>query len=508
MSIRLRLTLWYTAILSVTLLLFGIGLYWLLNVLYYDYIEDDLRKQGDAVYRQIQPRINVTLGGDISFDFVLQGQDIVNNTNKFYQITNFQTGKLRGSENLEDAGIVLPPVTDAQKQKLLANTSFFSRTQVGKLQFLIYHMPIPLGNQLAGVFQAAVLVDSSERLFGILRFILVFTASVTVVLAASFGWFLARKALKPIDQVIDDANSIEKGADLGKRINYTGPNDEIGRLTSTINGMLERLQMAYSELEESYRRQRRFVSDASHELRTPLTTIRGNVDLLEKMWKQTASVGSVPERQQLEMSLEAMHDIAGESERMSRLVNDMLSLARADAGIQMPKMELQMLPLVAGVARKAQLLPRSVEWITGDLTPLQGVYVQGNRDYLQQLIYIFVENAFKYTDQGFVKLDAVRTESQIGLRIADTGIGMNSEEVPMIFERFYRVDVSRGKTAGTGLGLSIAKWIIDEHHGSIQVESRPGEGSTFIIWLPISSISDSEREQAFPPPEDSGILEE
>ena len=295
---------------------------------------------------------------------------------------------------------------------------------------------------------------------------------------------MARKALKPIERVIDAANQIGSSDDLEKRIHYDGPLDEIGRLTETINGMLSRIQITYLELDEAYRAQRRFVSDASHELRTPLTTIRGNVDLLEKMWKQTSGSTELATPDQMQMSLEAMHDIAGEAQRMSRLVNDLLALARADAGVLMEKKPVEIMPLVQEVVRRAQLLEHTADWQVGDLDALEHAVVQGNRDYLQQLLFIFIENAFKYTPVGTVRFEASRTDSFIGIRISDTGIGMDKEDIPHIFDRFYRADLSRGLTSGTGLGLSIAKWIIDEHGGSIEVTTRKDEGSTFMIWLP------------------------
>jgi two-component system OmpR family sensor kinase len=144
-----------------------------------------------------------------------------------------------------------------------------------------------------------------------------------------------------------------------------------------------------------------------------------------------------------------------------------------------------LLPLVEEVIRKAQQLPRNADWRSGNLSCLYQIQVIGDADYLQQLLFIFIENAFKYTPHGFVEIVAVRSQDQIGLRIQDTGLGMDKDDVPRIFDRFYRVDPSRGQTAGTGLGLSIAQWIIDEHQGSIEVMTRKGEGSTFIIWLPI-----------------------
>jgi len=170
---------------------------------------------------------------------------------------------------------------------------------------------------------------------------------------------------------------------------------------------------------------------------------------------------------------------------MSRLVNDLLSLARADAGLRMEMEDIELRPLVEEVARRAQFLPRKADWMVGDLGALDGVHVRGSRDHLQQMLFIFIENGFKYTPHGHVSLEAVRSDGQIGLKIADTGLGIDKEDVPHIFDRFFRADKSRGQTAGTGLGLSIAKWIIDNHGGSVEVKTRPGEGTVFLIWLPI-----------------------
>ncbi|HEY0827648.1 MAG TPA: HAMP domain-containing sensor histidine kinase, partial [Bacilli bacterium] len=164
---------------------------------------------------------------------------------------------------------------------------------------------------------------------------------------------------------------------------------------------------------------------------------------------------------------------------------DLLSLARADAGYKMSKEPVELRPLVEEVVRKAQFLPKKVQWDSGDLDPLQHIIVEGNKDSLQQLLFILIENAFKYTEQGHVKLDVQRTGELIGIRISDSGIGMDNDEVQHIFERFYRADPSRGKTSGIGLGLSIAKNIIDEHNGSIEVVTCKGTGTTFIIWLPV-----------------------
>ncbi|MDQ0890570.1 two-component system OmpR family sensor kinase [Paenibacillus sp. V4I9] len=483
MSLRLRLTLWYSGILALTMLLFGIVLYFFLNYFLYDQIRQDVKREAGNSSLRIQKSIALSQKG-LVVDLELESRDFYS-TNTFLQLYNVTLKSFNRSANLQYYDVTLPLAKNTI-DKLKQEDGFFEKTKVLGQDFLIYNQAIRSDdqNQLIGILQAAVPIGSYEKTSVTLRYTLMIWALLTIIVAASLGWFLARKALKPIERVIDAANQIGSSDDLEKRIHYDGPLDEIGRLTETINGMLSRIQITYLELDEAYRAQRRFVSDASHELRTPLTTIRGNVDLLEKMWKQTSGSTELATPDQMQMSLEAMHDIAGEAQRMSRLVNDLLALARADAGVLMEKKPVEIMPLVQEVVRRAQLLEHTADWQVGDLDALELAVVQGNRDYLQQLLFIFIENAFKYTPVGTVKFEVSRTDSFIGIRITDTGIGMDKEDIPHIFDRFYRADLSRGLTSGTGLGLSIAKWIIDEHGGSIEVTTRKDEGSTFMIWLP------------------------
>ncbi|MDF2721316.1 MAG: two-component system sensor histidine kinase [Paenibacillus sp.] len=491
MSIRLRLTLWYSGILAVTLLLFGIALYTFFSYKMNNDLHDELVIQAREVNSEIRGN---------GFIFSLPDLREFKSTGIFLQSISIQ-GTIKRSSNLNSN----LPISEEHIAIALQGNGAFESVRINEAKLLMYYSPLVLQGTLVGVLQVATTVNDMDAFLYTLRIVLIILGMLTILLAASAGWFLSRKALKPIEHVIDAANAVEKSADLSKRIDYEGPLDEIGRLTDTINGMLSRIEGMYSELDEAYRAQRRFVSDASHELRTPLTTIRGNVDLLEKVWKATAVLPPSGEEDRdarernhviagsnVVLSLEAMHDIASEAERMSRLVNDMLSLARADAGFSMSKEPVEMKPLVEDVVRRAQFLPRNAEWITGDLSALDHEIVQGNKDYLQQLLFILIENAFKYTDSGHVKLDALQVSGQVGIRISDTGIGMDKSEIPYIFERFYRADPSRGKKAGTGLGLSIAKWIIDQHGGSIEVKTRKEEGTTFTVWLPVVHSLSSE----------------
>jgi len=504
MSIRLRLTLWYSAVLGFTVVAFCVAIYVLVSFVLYAGEKQDMQALTDRVYNEINFRVGWSFFFGPSVVSELPALDEFSYSGYFLQMVDNE-GNIR-QKNIR--GKLPLPEAVANGQALEAPT--FQESRAGASKLLIYNRPITLptdpgGDGKAvyfGLLQVATSIDDLEQTLAYLRTVLTVTALAAVAVASTLGWFLARKALQPIEVVIGAAERIGQAEDLNHRIVYDGPRDEIGRLTDTINGMLVRIQSAYGELEDVVKAQRRFVSDASHELRTPLTTIRGNVELLEKMWLRWSEGGALRdvESDMAALALESIRDIAGEAERMSRLINDLLTLARADAGHKMRKERLLLLPIVEEVARKAQHLPRTAEFVVGDLTPLRDAEVVGDADALRQLLFIFIENAFKYTPKGEVELGALRASrgGSVGLRIRDTGIGMEKEQVPHIFERFYRADASRGETSGTGLGLSIARYIIDEHDGSIEVLTRPGDGTSFIVWLPLAPDALEEAEASSP----------
>lgn len=491
MSIRLRLTVWYSVLLSFTLLLFGITIYTFVE--YYTYTDIKSRIENQVKQLKVRPIIDLQNG----FDFDVPRSDVqrLEDAELYIQIINFRNQTQRMSPNLSKLGSELG-LNIPMPQKASQIQEGYRKVEVNGREFLVYESAIMLGDQVEdtfGAFQVFAFTGREALFTKGLRSILFIASMVTIVLAFSLGLFLAQKSLRPIENIIRATDRIQKGADLSVRIPREGPpDDEIGQITDRINSMLGRMETFYNELDEAYRAQRRFVSDASHELRTPLTTIRGNVDLLQKMWMQQQDPNQMSQSERELMSLEALRDIADESQRMSHLVNDLLSLARADAGYAMSKVLVELKPMVEEVVRRAQFLPRKAEWELGNIEVLEDLYVYGNKDYLQQMLFIFIENAFKYTPEGKVRLTAARQENQIGLKVDDTGIGMNEKEVPYIFERFYRADVSRGVTSGTGLGLAIAKWIIDEHRGSVEVVTKPGEGTSFIVWLPLATVDGSE----------------
>jgi two-component system OmpR family sensor kinase len=491
MSIRLRLTLWYTAVLGVTVIACSAAIYVFVSYVLYSVEKREMQSLANRVVEDISVRENRSLFFGSRMTLELPELNEFRYSRYYVQVVD-QEGQIRD----RNASVNLPVPEEALRQEGFQK-SFFQEQRIESYVFLIHNYPLIIdstaegGLQYVGLLQVATMVNDIEQTLASLRTILTLVGLTALVLASTLGWFLAKKALQPIELVIGAAERIGQAQDLHHRIPYEGPQDEIGRLTDTVNGMLGRIQLAYQELEEVIRAQRRFVSDASHELRTPLTTIRGNAELLERMWHRLQSDANTDVSGPF---VEAVRDIADEAERMSQQVNDLLALARADAGRTMEKQPIALLPLVEEVARKAKLLPRSAAWIMGDLLPLEGARVSGDGDLLRQLLFIFIENAFKYTPTGAVEMSAIHDNDRnnIGIRIRDTGIGMDKEDVPHIFERFYRADKSRGETAGTGLGLAIARWIIDEHEGSIEVLTKKGEGSSFIIWLPLIYASDTQ----------------
>ncbi|CQR54532.1 sensor histidine kinase [Paenibacillus riograndensis] len=476
MSIRLRLTAWYSGILAVMLLALSAAIYGFVYFNTYGDIKDRLKNQASQIVLQpvtyLDGSSNIFVGGN------LEGQNL------FAQMYIYDIDKIIPNNNMKTFNLRF----NVPEQETIVSQQGFVRASYDGNPFLIYQRPVDIpgydGNP-AAVLQMAAYTGEQDRLMLRLKNILIVGSFATLIAAFTFGLFLARKAMSPIGKVIEAANGIQTGTDLSSRIVYDGPQDEIGRLIQTVNSMLGRMEGFYTELEDSYATQRRFVSDASHELRTPLTTIRGNIDLLQKIWEMNPDESRMTEAEIRQLSIESVKDIADESKRMSRLVSDMLSLARADTGRTFDIEPVALEPMMTEVARRASFLPRQAEWSVGNLGHLNGKYIVGNKDYLQQMLFIFIDNAFKYTPSGEVAMDAVFYQNQVGIRISDTGIGMDKDEVPHIFDRFYRADESRGITEGIGLGLSIAKWIIDEHGGSVEVVTRQGEGTTFVIWLPL-----------------------
>jgi signal transduction histidine kinase len=291
---------------------------------------------------------------------------------------------------------------------------------------------------------------------------------LTTLAAFGGGWFLAGTTLKPVTKMTQTAHTIGQSRDFSARVLYDGPEDEIGHLATTFNEMLSQLEDGYQQLAHTLQIQRDFVADVSHELRTPLTTIRGNLDLLQRD-------PPLPKKEQVDI----LADLTGESERLSRLVSDLLVLARADAGRTLTCEKTNVCFIINDAIKQVHTLDPNCDIFFGTDTTL---YAYANEDALKQVLLIILDNAIKYAKCP-VNLDIDQTEQNVVIRIKDSGPGMSEQQVERIFDRFYRGDASRS-SPGFGLGLSIAQTLVQAQQGTIEVESEVGKGSTFIITLP------------------------
>jgi heavy metal sensor kinase len=303
-------------------------------------------------------------------------------------------------------------------------------------------------------------------MLSIFRVVIIYSALAIVLLAGVGGMFLANRTLQPVDHITDIAREIGEG-DLSRRINIQSE-DELGRLASTLNRMIARL-------EEAFQKQRQFAADASHELRTPLAIIQAESSLaLDKKRTQ------VEYRRSLDL-------VSQEVTYMSEIIGKLLLLARNDAGIEpLNLQEVNVKDLFTELSSDVEALAQE-KGVAFNLGPMDNLTVKGDRFRLRQLFLNILDNAIRYTPSGgTVSSLLVRKNGSALVSISDTGMGIPAEDLPFIFDRFYRVDKARSRPdGGLGLGLAIASSIAKLHGGGIEVESQVGKGSTFQITLPL-----------------------
>lgn len=322
-----------------------------------------------------------------------------------------------------------------------------------------------------GWLQVAQELDAvTETLAGLRRQMLL-GLPVALLLAGFGGYFLAWRALRPIDRITRTAQTIN-GGDLSRRLEHSGPADEVGRLAATFDSMLDRLQAAFE-------RERRFTGDAAHELRTPLTALKGR---LEVSLSRPRPVGAYRE------TLEEMEE---QVDRLIRLSNDLLFIARLDQGQQTLQWErIELNDLVAVVVDQVAPLAKTKNvGVSRDLAP--DLTIHGDLDLLIRLFLNLLDNAVKYTPVASqVTITGTATDDGVSVAVSDTGPGIPADNLPHLFERFYRVEDDRGRRTaenergGAGLGLAIAQEIVRAHGGSIDVESRVGRGTAFTVHFP------------------------
>ena len=342
----------------------------------------------------------------------------------------------------------------------------------------VYAMPIKQERGPPLILEAGRSYSDLEETLGTIATVLATGIGVAFLLSIGGAYFLARTALRPVDAVVSSAREMSE-TDLSHRLPVANPGDEIGRLATTINGLLARLETAFGRLEaslarqeEALARQRRFAADASHELRTPLTAIGGHADMLEE-W-------ALEDPQEARKSVST---IKQETERLRSLAEGLLALARGDEGpsLHVGRYDLGDVATEAVEAARAAADGKvSIEYAS----PHRAVTATFDRDLIRQTASILLDNAIKYTPRdGNVAVRVGEVKGRIFLEVSDTGVGIPEKKLPLVFERFYRLDSARTE-GGAGLGLSIARQVAEAHGGDIEVRSTPGEGSTFTLILP------------------------
>ena len=343
-------------------------------------------------------------------------------------------------------------------------------SQNGRL--LIYNRPVVAEGELISIVQTARPLAERDRSLAGLGTTLIVASLLTTFLAFGIGWIISGITLRPIHHITLTAQAIGTESDFSRRVDYTGPNDEIGQLATTFNSMLSRLQDAYQRVSQALRLQRDFVTDVSHELRTPLTTVRGNLALLRRN-------PPLPEDEQADV----LTDLVEESDRLIRLVNDLLILARADARRSLLQEPVSVRSVVEEACRQARQLDRQRKIVEA----VPDVNVLGDRDALKQVLLVLLDNALKYSLDD-ITVSAEVVGEQVLIRVQDSGPGIPPDTLQRVFDRFYRGEADPA-VPGFGLGLPIAKALIEEQGGTIAIESQPGSGSVVSVNLPRSSTA-------------------
>ena len=468
MPIRWRLTLFIALAIGAILLVLGVALFFLLRDALLSNVEDTTRARAMSAARDIRSEEGLDDVEELTLDGV-------------FVIVRDQEGRvLNETVNLPSGGgdPIWRRALDSGEPA--SGTAEFS----GDEPNFIYAVPVDPPERRARVVEAGKSYESALEGVEAVGTILATGIGVAFVLSIGGAYLLARAAMRPVEAVTATARKMGEG-DLAKRLPVANPKDEIGRLANTINALLARLDAAFRRREEALSRQRRFAADASHELRTPLTSISGHARMLDE-WALEK------DRKTARRSVAAIRREAG---KMRGLVESLLTLTRADedAPIEVGRHDL------GAVAEEAAETAAadggvSVEFVPGE----HEVMATFDRDRVLQVASILLDNALKYTPEGgSVTVRVKQEDHSVALEVSDTGAGIPEDQLPLVFERFYRADAAR-TTEGVGLGLSIARQIAEAHGGTLEARSKSGEGTTFTLLLPRQESGPGTRETAVP----------
>ena len=453
----MRLTLSYLAIFALAEIVFGAGMWFILRHNLYDLVDDGLENQIED--------LKSFLGAQKKNISVAKLQEEVNETYAIEHAGDFLEVYLESGELIYRA-----PSLEGHQAALLppeeVSDPIFRSRKIGRRHCRFVFQKLMVEGHTYIVEMGAPADDAFETLSLFRSYLLMF-APILLLVAAGMGYWLSRRALSPVDALVRTARDIG-GTNLNRRLQKLETGDELQRLSDTLNEMLGRIETAFLRVTQ-------FTADASHELRTPVSLIRTEAELALRRSRGEAEYK------------ESLRHILQEAERTTTLIEQLLALARADSGRE--TLDLRAIDLsqtlravVDGWQQVATLRDLKFSANVDD----QSAIVLGDESLLRRLVDILLDNAFKYTPSpGSVRLTLEHKGDSAVVTVEDSGVGIAEEEQNKIFERFYRVDKARSRAqGGTGLGLAIARWIVTQHHGSIQVESHACQGATFRVKIP------------------------
>ena len=445
LSIRLKIALWYSLLTIILLAVFLPVLYGLISTSMYTNEEGTLRNTASQVI----------LNCEIENDSLHWGEGTKLPADASIAIVEANGNILVSNSNLD--WISSGPFHAGVIQTI---------TQQGK-SWMVYDESLKNENQILAYVRVCTPLDSVTSFLTKLKILMIIAAPIYLLIAVIGGLLIAKKALQPISKIASTASEIEKG-DLSLRIEGIDTKDEVGHLAGTFNSMLEHLEV-------SFRRERQFSSDASHELRTPVSIIMAYSEAL--IASQSKKCESTDDEIK---SLELIHS---EGEKMNIIISQLLMLARGYEGKYPVEIEsIDLNEIISSIVDQMQELASesniSLQYELND-----GLLCMADQSLITQMLINLIENGIKYGKPGgYVKIIANKENNGTQIVVEDNGIGISKEDLPHIFDRFYRADKSRDRS-GTGLGLSIVNWIVDEHNGKITVSSEPGIGTTFSITI-------------------------
>jgi signal transduction histidine kinase len=474
-TIRRRLTVWYTVALAVTVLAFSTALYIERRHASERELDQRLSLESDLAQRwltqsyQVLGRIVTNSGPRPSLDpaisaYVEASRDYLVVADTSGQVLGLSdVTRLLNAEALERLTDPLDTVPVARHTGELALGA-----PIGKVRYLVVPV-VGAGPAIGGLLVATPTRQASFGPSALLRSMLLI-APVILVSAGLVGWWLAGTSMRPVEVIMDEVDAISDGRSLHRRLPVPMAADEMARLAQTVNGMLARLEQSFGSLH-------RFTADASHELKTPLMVLRAGVE------RALVHPGIPPD------ILQSLDETLAQINQMTEMVENLLTLARADEGrAPLAVEECDLRDLVIDVAETAGILGEEAGVSATHSMPDRPVLLAVDRHRIREMLLNMVTNAIKYTPPGgAVSLKLEQKEDAVVFTVRDSGIGIAAGDLPHIFERFWRADPARSRTGdrpGIGLGLAITKWIVEAHGGSITVQSRPGRGTIFTVWLP------------------------